>query len=129
MADGDHPASPPPLPQQRSGCGTIAMAVFGLFLLLPGLCFLQMSATGAGLIGLLLSGAAIFLLHRAVSGASRRNLLLIGVLLLLPGLCCLIMFYEGIMRGPTAKEFATVCLMLGFAGIAIISWAFRERRS
>ena len=34
--DGSPPSLPPPLPPRRGGCATAFMALFGVFLLLPG---------------------------------------------------------------------------------------------
>ena len=41
ISDTPPPAPPPPVPRERrSGCLTALMAIFGIFMLLPGLCAL-----------------------------------------------------------------------------------------
>ncbi|WP_426438450.1 hypothetical protein [Bradyrhizobium genosp. P] len=80
MPDGSPPPSlPPQLPPPRSGCATAFMVVFGLILLLPGLCALMF---GGGLfsshpdptllslvlLGLLLGFAGVMLIYFAARG-------------------------------------------------------------
>ncbi|MCC8982259.1 hypothetical protein [Bradyrhizobium acaciae] len=74
------PAQPPALPAPRSGCATAFMVVFGLVLLLPGLCALLFgigSLTNSSLepgllfltlLGLLVGFAGIMLIRAAIKG-------------------------------------------------------------
>ncbi|QOZ22464.1 MULTISPECIES: hypothetical protein [Bradyrhizobium] len=76
---------PPPLPpsSQPGGCGTALMLLFGVILLLPGLCailFLVGSVTtggadstlvGLGVLGLMLGAIGVMLLYTAVKGRGR----------------------------------------------------------
>ena len=71
---------PPLLPPQRGGCATAFMVLFGLVLLLPGLCALLFgiasltnSSLGPGLLflvllGLLVGFAGIMLIRAAIKG-------------------------------------------------------------
>jgi hypothetical protein len=64
--------SPIPPPPQRSGCLTAFMVVAGLFLLLPGLCFLQFGgANAAGGIGAAFILVALTLIIGALARATR----------------------------------------------------------
>jgi hypothetical protein len=81
MPDGSPPASlPPSLPPQRSGCATAFMVLFGIILLLPGLCAILF---GVGiladqrpdvgilmliLLGLLVGFAGVMLIRAAIRG-------------------------------------------------------------
>jgi len=60
-------SQPPPVPRPKpSGCASAAMALFGIILLFPGVCFLNFGGGGPlGLIGLLLSGTAVILVLSA----------------------------------------------------------------
>ncbi|PDT70887.1 hypothetical protein [Bradyrhizobium sp. C9] len=73
-------APPPPLPPQRGGCATAFMVLFGLFLLLPGLCallfgfgVLSESRTDPSILFLILLGltvcfAGVMLIRAAITG-------------------------------------------------------------
>ncbi|QOZ37556.1 hypothetical protein [Bradyrhizobium sp. CCBAU 53421] len=73
-------APPPPLPPPRGGCATAFMVLFGLILLLPGLCallfgfgVLSESRTDPSilfliLLGLLVGFAGIMLIRAAIKG-------------------------------------------------------------
>lgn len=72
---------PPPLPPQRGGCATAFMALFGLFLLLPGLCALLFGFGGLTesrpdpsvffliLLGLAVCFAGVMLVRAAIKGS------------------------------------------------------------
>lgn len=62
--DGAPTSQPPPAPPPRpSGCASVVMALVGIILLFPGVCFLNFGGAGPfGLIGLVLSGTAVILL-------------------------------------------------------------------
>ena len=76
---------PPPTPplQQRSGCATAVMVIFGVVLLLPGLCALLFGAAaiaersfpsdffGFILMGLLAGFAGVILIRVAIRGPRR----------------------------------------------------------
>jgi hypothetical protein len=74
------PRLPPPPLQQRSGCATALMVIFGIILLLPGLCALIFSAaalTGGSFpsdfvslvaMGLLVGFAGVMLIRAAIRG-------------------------------------------------------------
>jgi hypothetical protein len=80
--DGSPPL-PPPLPPERSGCLTAFMVIFGIVLLLPGLCaaLFSVSAIYGGqfrqvldgspiiIIGLLVGFAGIMLIRAASQGS------------------------------------------------------------
>lgn len=73
----------PPPPSQRSGCATAFMVLFGIVLLLPGLCALIFGVTMIGeahfdstivplvLLGLLVGFGGVMLLYFAATGRSR----------------------------------------------------------
>ncbi|MES5487015.1 hypothetical protein QMZ05_30045 [Bradyrhizobium sp. INPA03-11B] len=79
--DGSPPSLPPPLPPQRGGCATAFMALFGVFLLLPGLCallfgfgVLSESRTDPSILLLILLGlavcfAGVMLIRAAIKGS------------------------------------------------------------
>ncbi|MDH2382815.1 hypothetical protein [Bradyrhizobium sp. CER78] len=80
--DGSPPSLPPPLPPQRGGCATAFMALFGLFLLLPGLCALLIGGSTffdsrpdpsllfLALLGLAVGFAGVMLVRAAIKGSS-----------------------------------------------------------
>jgi hypothetical protein len=84
MPDGSPPPSlPPMLPPQRGGCATAFMVLFGLILLLPGLCAILFgvgSLTDSSmdptllflvLLGLLVGFAGVMLIRAAIKGPRR----------------------------------------------------------
>jgi hypothetical protein len=80
--DGSPPSLPPPLPPRRGGCATAFMALFGLILLLPGLCALLFGFGGLTgsrpdpsvffliLLGLAVCFAGVMLIRAAIKGSS-----------------------------------------------------------
>jgi hypothetical protein len=81
MPDGSPPPSlPPPLPPQRGGCATAFMVLFGLILLLPGLCAILFGVGGLTesrpdpsvvfliLLGLAVCFAGVMLIRAAIKG-------------------------------------------------------------
>lgn len=77
----DVPApSPPPPPSQRSGCATAFMVLFGIILLLPGLCAILFGVGSLSnsspdpallflvLLGLLVGFAGVMLIYAAIKG-------------------------------------------------------------
>ena len=78
--DGSPPSLPPPLPPRRGGCATALMALFGVFLLLPGLCAILFgvgtltssrpdpSILSLVLLGLLVGFAGVMLIRAAITG-------------------------------------------------------------
>ena len=81
-----NPEAPPPPPprQQRSGCATAVMVIFGVVLLLPGLCAILFGAVaisertvppsdffGFILMGLLAGFAGVILIRIAIRGPRR----------------------------------------------------------
>jgi len=87
MSDDDsHPPTPegwppPPLPPQRHGCATAFMVLFGLILLLPGLCAILFGVGSLTeshpdptvlvlvLLGLAVGFAGIMLIRAAIKGS------------------------------------------------------------
>ncbi|WP_375786003.1 hypothetical protein ACE10Z_42530 [Bradyrhizobium sp. Pha-3] len=79
--DGSPPSLPPPLPPRRGGCATAFMVLFGVILLLPGLCallfgfgVLSESRTDPSILFLILLGlavcfAGVMLIRAAIKGS------------------------------------------------------------
>jgi hypothetical protein len=67
------PAPPPPPSAESSGCLTALMVIFGIILLLPGLCFLQFGGRDAVTIGAVLCIGAILFIIGAVVRATGRS--------------------------------------------------------
>lgn len=83
--DDSRPAAPegwppPPLPPQRHGCATAFMVLFGIILLLPGLCALIFGVTMISetrfdaafaslvLLGLFVGAGGVILIRAAIKG-------------------------------------------------------------
>jgi len=80
-ANPEAPPQPPPRPpQQRSGCATAVMVIFGVVLLLPGLCAILFGAVAISersfpsdflsfiVMGLLAGFAGVILIRVAIRG-------------------------------------------------------------
>ncbi|WP_338830070.1 hypothetical protein [Bradyrhizobium sp. 27S5] len=79
--EGSPPSLPPRLPPQRGGCATAFMALFGVALLLPGLCAVLFGVgafTSASpdpgllflaLLGLAVGFAGVMLIRAAIKGS------------------------------------------------------------
>ncbi|QPF85035.1 hypothetical protein IC762_01465 [Bradyrhizobium genosp. L] len=77
------PPAPPPSPPQRHGCATAFMVLFGLILLLPGLCAILFGVGTLSesrpdptilflvLLGLLVGFAGVMLIYAAIKGPTR----------------------------------------------------------
>jgi hypothetical protein len=63
------------------------------------------------------------------SGCLTAILIVIGIILLLPGLCSLIFVFGGLIKSAEDVQFVALLMMLGAAGVALIWWAIRRRRS
>jgi hypothetical protein len=63
------------------------------------------------------------------SGCLTAILIVIGMILLLPGLCSLIFVFGGLIKSAEDVQFVALLMMLGAAGVALIWWAIRRRRS
>ena len=72
MTSADNPPPPPPLsrppPHQRSGCLTALMAIFGIILLLPGVCALLFGGISISDGGRIDSGVALLVFLGLVVG-------------------------------------------------------------
>jgi hypothetical protein len=63
------------------------------------------------------------------SGCLTAIVIVIGIILLLPGLCSLIFVFGGLIKSAEDVQFVALLMMLGAAGVALIWWAIRRRRS
>jgi hypothetical protein len=63
------------------------------------------------------------------SGCLTAILIVIGIMLLLPGLCSLIFVFGGLIKSAEDVQFVALLMMVGAAGVALIWWAIRGRRS
>jgi hypothetical protein len=63
------------------------------------------------------------------SGCLTAILIVIGIILLLPGLCSLIFVFGGLIKSAEDVQFVVLLMMIGAAGVALIWWAIRRRRS
>jgi hypothetical protein len=63
------------------------------------------------------------------SGCLTAILIVIGIILLLPGLCSLIFVFGGLIKTAEDVQFVALLMTIGAAGVALIWWAIRRRRS
>jgi hypothetical protein len=65
----------------------------------------------------------------ASNGCLTAVMVLVGIILLLPGLCSLIFVFGGLIKSSGDLQFVIVSMMVGAAGVGLIWWAVRGRRS
>lgn len=63
------------------------------------------------------------------SGCLTAILVVIGIILLLPGLCSLIFVFGGLVKSAEDLQFVIALGLVGCAGVALIWWGIRGRRS
>jgi hypothetical protein len=63
------------------------------------------------------------------NGCLTAILIVIGIILLLPGLCSLLFIFGGLVKSAGDVQFVVTLGMIGCAGVALIWWAIRGRRS
>jgi hypothetical protein len=63
------------------------------------------------------------------NGCLTAILIVIGIILLLPGLCSLLFVFGGLVTSAEDVQFVIALGLVGCAGIGLIWWAIRGRRS
>jgi hypothetical protein len=63
------------------------------------------------------------------NGCLTAFLILLGCVMLLPGLCSLLFVFGGLVKSADDIQFVALCLTVGAAGVGLIWWATRGRRS
>jgi hypothetical protein len=63
------------------------------------------------------------------NGCLTAILIVIGIILLLPGLCSLLFIFGGLVKSAEDLQFAIALGLVGCAGVGLIWWAIRGRRS
>ncbi|HTC98088.1 MAG TPA: hypothetical protein VK734_10205 [Bradyrhizobium sp.] len=63
------------------------------------------------------------------SGCLTAILIVIGIILLLPGLCSLIFVFGGLVKSAEDVQFVIALGLASCAGVGLIWWAIRGRRS
>jgi hypothetical protein len=66
---------------------------------------------------------------QARSGCVTAMLIVIGIILLLPGLCSLIFVFGGLVKSAEDLQLVIALGLVGCAGVGLIWWAIRGRRS
>lgn len=63
------------------------------------------------------------------SGCFTALMVVFGIILLLPGLCSLIFVFGGLVKSAEDVQFVLALGLVGCAGVGLIWWAIRGRRS
>jgi hypothetical protein len=63
------------------------------------------------------------------NGCLTAILIVIGIILLLPGLCSLLFVFGGLVKSAEDVQFVIALGLVGCAGVGLIWWAIRGRRS
>lgn len=63
------------------------------------------------------------------NGCLTAILIVIGIILLLPGLCSLIFVFGGLVKSAEDVQFVLALGLVGCAGVGLIWWVIRGRRS
>lgn len=63
------------------------------------------------------------------NGCLTAVLIVIGIILLLPGLCSLFFVFGGLVKSAEDLQFVIALGLVGCAGVGLIWWTIRGRRS